>query len=123
MRPKRRVFSYLIMALAMAAIYAFWAPKGISRLSSNSCIVQVSPKGTYRVDICTPSLPYISFSKEMPRFVRFYDQRTQQMLGESDILDMDGRGEVFWPHQERLSILVGGGDGSPEMAVKDVDGQ
>jgi hypothetical protein len=59
----------------------------------------------------------------MPRFVRFYDLRTQQMLGESDIVEMAGRGQVYWPNESRMSILVGGGDDSPEMPVKTPDGQ
>jgi hypothetical protein len=59
----------------------------------------------------------------MPRFVRFYDLRTQQMLGESDIVEMAGRGQVYWPDKSRMSILVGGGDDSPEMPVKEPDGK
>ncbi len=109
----------------LVAFYAVWAPKGISRISSaesNHCVVQISPKASYRVDICRPALPYISFTKEMPRFVRFYDQRTQQIIGESNIIDMAGRGEVFWPNEGRLTILVGGGDDAPEIKVKDLDG-
>lgn len=85
--------------------------------------MQVSPKSSYRVDICKPSLPYVTLSKEMPRFVRFYDQRLQQIIGESDIIDMAGRGEVFWPQTGRLTIIVGGGDDAPEVAVKKLDGE
>lgn len=116
----------LIVAIgALFAAYALWAPKGISRMSSaesDRCVVQISPKGSYRVDICRPALPYVSFTKEMPRFVRFYDQRTQQIIGESNIIDMAGRGEVFWPNEGRLTIMVGGGDDAPEIKVKDLDG-
>jgi hypothetical protein len=123
----RRAFAYTAIACALVAVYAAWAPKGMSRGSAgttanNNCVAQVSPQGTYRVDICRPSLPYVSFSKEMPRFVRFYDQRNLQILGESNIVDLAGRGEVFWPKEGRLTILVGGGDNSPEVAVKDIDG-
>ena len=59
----------------------------------------------------------------MPRFVRFYDLQTHQIIGESDILDMSGRGEVFWPLAERLTIIVGGGDNSPEVKVQHLDGE
>jgi hypothetical protein len=120
---RKRIYAAVVVMIF--AIYAGWAPKGMSRISSapsSTCVMEVSPKGTYRVDICRPALPYISFTKEMPRFVRFYDQRSQKIIGESNIIDMAGRGEVFWPNEGRLSILVGGGDDSPEIKVKAVDG-
>ncbi len=101
MKNRRRLI-YTSILFVLVAAYALWAPKGISQLNvapNNGCVVEISPKGTYRVEICRPALPYFSFSKEMPRFVRFYDQRSQEILGESDILEMSGRGEVFWPRR------------------------
>jgi hypothetical protein len=115
---------YKALFCLLLTTYAFWAPKGLSRisfLSSNACVAEISPKASYRVEFCRPSFPYVSFDKSMPRFVRFYDQNTQELLGESDIIEMSGRGEVFWPREERLTILVGGGDNSPEMKVPHID--
>ena len=117
---------FAALGLALLVSVALWVPKGLSRWlppETNGCITQVSPKGSYRVDICRPVFPYISLNKSMPRFVRFYDLRAQKLIGESDILDMSGRGEIFWPLDGRLSILVGGGDGAPEVSVPTLDGQ
>lgn len=126
MTAKQRRVIYAAAILALLTFCAWWAPKGLSRWlpsEKNGCIAQVSPKGSYRVDICRPAFPYVSFNNSMPRFVRFYDQRSKKILGESEILDMSGRGEVFWPQAGRLSILVGGGDGAPEVDVSTLDGQ
>ena len=126
MTAKQRRVIYAAGVLALLVAVALWVPKGLSRWlppEKNGCITQISPKGSYRVDICRPVFPYISFNKSMPRFVRFYDQRSKKMLGESEILDMSGRGEIFWPIADRRSILVGGGDNSPEIAVTTLDGQ
>ena len=112
--------------VALAALYAWWAPKGLSRVlprENNGCFSQMSPKGSYRVDICQPAFPYPLFSKDMPRFVRFYDERSQKILAESDVLEMSGRGKVSWPRADRMTILVGSGDGSPEVSVSTLDGQ
>jgi hypothetical protein len=122
------VFVHRTVVLGLGAfalmLFSWWAPKGISKLSaqSNSCQTLLSPKGSYRVDICSPALPYFSLTKEMPRFVRYYNQRTQEVLGESAIVDLVGRGEVFWPIETRLSIMVGGGDGELELKVSKADG-
>lgn len=119
-----RLPSTLAIGIVVLAFFSWWAPKGISKLSSqsNDCRSQLSPKGSYRVDVCRPAPPYFSFSKEMPRFIRFYNQRTQQELGESAIIDFVGRGEIFWPTENRLSIMVGGGDGGLELKVNKADG-
>ncbi len=126
MRKKSRVLAYFALFVVLALAYAWWAPKGMSRLAAlegHYCVNEVSPKGSYRVDICRPAFPYLSFSKDAPRFVRFYDQRAQRLLGESDVVEMAGRGEIFWPSESRMSILVGGGDDSPEISVNALDGQ
>jgi hypothetical protein len=119
-----RTPTLLGIATLALMLFSWWAPKGISKLSaqSNDCQTQLSPKGNYRVDICRPALPYFSFTKEMPRFVRYYNQRTQEVLGESAIVDLAGRGEIFWPIESRLSIMVGGGDGGLELKVSKADG-
>ncbi len=126
MKTNRQIFFYIAVFFVMFMVFAVWAPKGISTTmfaSKDACFTQLSPKGSFRVDICRPSFPYLSFTKDMPRFVRFYDQHTRQILSESDILDMSGRGEVFWPLAERLTIIVGGGDNSPEVKVQHLDGE
>lgn len=110
----------------LAALYAWWAPKGVSRVlprDSNGCLTQMSPRGSYRVDICQPAFPYVFFGKDMPRFVRFYDERAQRILAESDVVEMSGQGKVSWPRADRMTILVGGGDGSPEVGVSRLDDQ
>ena len=125
MRTNRQIFFLIALFCVLLVAFVCWAPKGLSRTllaSSNACFTQISPKGSFRVDICRPSFPYFSFNKEMPRFVRFYDQNTQQILGESDILEMSGRGEIFWPQVARLTIMVGGGDNAPEVSVQHLDG-
>jgi hypothetical protein len=126
MSTRPRTVAIAACAVMLLTAYVFWAPKGMSRPASSGnkdCVAEISPKGTYRIETCRPAFPYISFGKSMARFVRFYDQRTQQLLGESNIVEMSGRGEVFWPQADRLTILIGGGDGSPEIAVKDADGK
>ena len=126
MTAKRRRAVYVAAAVGVLAAYGVWAPKGMSRwraAENNGCVVQISPRGSYRVDICRPAFPFVSLNNSMPRFVRFYNQRSQKILGESEILDMSGRGEIFWPQASRLSILVGGGDGAPEIAVTTLDGE
>ena len=125
MRTNRQIFFFIALFFVLLVAFVCWTPKGLSRTiltSSNACFTQISPKGSFRVDICRPSFPYFSFNKEMPRFVRFYDQKTQQILSESDILEMSGRGEIFWPQVGRLTIMVGSGDNAPEVSVQHLDG-
>lgn len=126
MKTRRRIITISAIVLVLIVMIGLLAPKLVCQsepADGNACASQVSPQGSYRVDICKPAPPYFSLSQEMPRCVRFFDQRTQKILGKSDIVDMAGRGEVFWPTAERRSILVGGGDNAPEIRVEKLDGQ
>lgn len=69
---------------------------------------EVSPKGYYRLEYLKPGPPYFfSMTKQYPRFVRLYDNRTGALLGESDIVDMNGNGEIFWTSKDSPRIRVG----------------
>ena len=109
MTTRRHTLAWVAGIVLLLAAFALWAPKGLSRpasAGSTHCAAEISPKGSYRVEICRPAFPYVSFGKSMARFARVYDQRSQQLLGETDIVEMSGRGEVFWPQLGRLSILA-----------------
>jgi hypothetical protein len=115
----------LAVGIVIAAGYSLWAPKGMSRVlpkDDNGCATTLSPKGRYRIEICRPFFPYVSFSKDMPRFVRFYEQASGRLIGESDIVEMANRGKIFWPTSANLVITVGVGDDAPEVRVDKPDG-
>lgn len=69
----------------------------------------ISPKGYYRLEYLRPGFPYLfSMTKQYPRFVRLYDNRAGKLLGESDIVDMNGgNGEIFWTSKDDPNIRVG----------------
>ena len=105
-----------IAALLLA--YGVWAPKGLSRVlpaEQSGCQVHLSPKGWYRVEECRPAWPYLSLTKDLPRFVRFYDQRSGRLLGESRILEAANVGSVQWPIAAVPKIQFAGGGGDAEV--------
>jgi hypothetical protein len=115
----------LPVTLAVAVGYSVWAPKGLSRVlpaDGNGCTNTQSPKGRYRIEMCRPFFPYFSLSKDMPRFVRFYENAPDRLLGESGIVEMANRGKIFWPTTGNLVITVGVGDDAPEIRVDRPDG-
>jgi hypothetical protein len=91
-----------LMAMAWFSIYGptvFGKPAG----------TYVSPKGFYRLEYVIPGPPYMfSLSKQSPRFIRLYDNRTGKLLSQSDIIDTNGgNGRIRWPSKEVPAILVG----------------
>jgi hypothetical protein len=48
-----------------------------------------------------------SWDGEDPAFVRLYDNRSGKLMGESDILDLHGDGEIFWPIDIVPAVRVG----------------
>lgn len=71
--------------------------------------VVVSPYGRYRLEYFKPGFPYPgSMTKQIPMFVRLYDHRTGRLLGESEIVDMNGgNGRIFWPSTQMPEIQIG----------------
>ncbi|MCZ2134114.1 MAG: hypothetical protein LC098_01575 [Burkholderiales bacterium] len=59
----------------------------------------------------------------MPRFLKFRDRVRKIDLGSSEIIDLTGSGEIWWPSVEDLAIQVGGGDSAVRMPVAAPDGQ
>lgn len=104
--------------LVLAIAYGLWAPRGLSRVlpaGSNGCQTHVSPKGWYRVEECRPAWPYLSLTKDLPRFVRFYDHRTGRLLGESRIIESANAGGVQWPIATVPKIQFAGGVDGAEV--------
>ena len=97
MAGRRRAAWIGLGIAALLLAYGVWAPKGLSRVlpaERSGCQVHLSPKGWYRVEECRPAWPYLSLTKDLPRFVRFYDQRSGRLLGESRILEAANVGSV-----------------------------
>lgn len=68
----------------------------------------ISPKGYYRLEYLKPGFPYLlSITKQIPMIVRLYDNRSGKLLGESDIVDMNGNGEIFWASTDDPNIQIG----------------
>jgi hypothetical protein len=68
----------------------------------------ISPKGYYRLEYMIPGFPYLfSMTTSMPRFVRLYDNRSGELLGESEIVELSGNGRIFWPSKYSSRIRVG----------------
>lgn len=91
-----------MLALFCFAIYG-------SRIFAIHKGTYISPDGHYRLEYLRPGPPYLfSMTKQYPRFVRLYDNRTGRLLSESDIVDMNGgNGEIYWPTKEMPTIRVG----------------
>jgi hypothetical protein len=106
MMKKRAVKWLLLTLLATGAIYiAICGPKSFAK----SDFTVISPKGHYRLEFLAPGFLYVfGLTKEMPEFVRLYDNRTGKMLAESDIVDLSNNGEILWPSKLTPYIHVGG---------------
>ena len=102
----RRTVKWLLLALlAVGVAYiSIYGP----RVFATKEYMKISPKGYYRLEYLKPGFPYLySFTKDMPMIVRLYNNRTGELLGESDIVELSGNGEVFWTLKNAPRIRVG----------------
>lgn len=102
----QRIVKWLLLALlAVAGSYvSIYGPKVFATKLEDD----VSPKGYYRLEYLKPGFPYLfSLKKQIPMIVRLYDNRSGELLSESDIIDFNGNGEVFWPSKYSPLIRVG----------------
>ena len=103
----RRTVKWMLLA-SLAAAVVFVSTYGPSVFATKTH-EEVSPLGYYRLGYFRPGFPYMfSLTKQAPRFVRLYDNRTGEELGESKIVEMNGGlGEVFWASKDDPNIRVG----------------
>lgn len=102
---KRRWIVVSVLLVAAVVFYSI-APKMYAELDSQ----EISPKGYYRLDFYTPFLWPASdtfLKMSSPGFVRFYDNRTGKLLGESDIVELGGNGYVTWPGDDWGNVRIG----------------
>ncbi|MCZ2134578.1 MAG: hypothetical protein LC098_03995 [Burkholderiales bacterium] len=119
---KRRPTPIAVVALALLCTSAFvlWAQRGLARCDPP----EVSPGGSYEVVECRPLYSSYTLSRgSMPRFVKFRDRVRKIDLGSSDIMDLDGNGQISWPSEDNPVIKIGGGDGAVRVPVTAPDGQ
>ncbi|MCZ2134235.1 MAG: hypothetical protein LC098_02220 [Burkholderiales bacterium] len=119
---KRRPTPMAVGALALLCIIAFvlWAQRGLARCDPP----RVSPGGSYEIVKCRPLYSSYTLSRgALPRFIKFRDRVRKIDLGSSEIIDLTGNGEIWWPTVEDLAIQVGGGDSAVRMPVAAPDGQ
>ncbi|MCZ2134234.1 MAG: hypothetical protein LC098_02215 [Burkholderiales bacterium] len=119
---KRRPTPMVVSALALLCIVAFvlWAQRGLAFCDPP----EVSPGGSYEIVECEPLYSsYTLLRGAMPRFVKFRDRVRKVDLGSSEIIDLDGNGELWWPSAEFLEIMVGVGDSAVRVPVAAPDGQ
>ena len=110
-------WKWIALALLLACVLLLrWAPKGLGRID----YVDYSPNGVYRVEIWSPSV-FSTWSwrrfGSAPGFARVYSSWRHELIGETEIFDMNGNGEISWPRCDRLSVVVGLGDGSHEVPL------
>ena len=120
-RHKHRAWKALA-ALSVLSVVGFllWAQRGLAECDPP----EVSPGGRYEVVTCAPTYSsYLFLRGSMPRFLKFRDRVRKIDLGSSEIIDLTGNGEIWWPTAEFLEIMVGVGDSAVRMPVAAPDGQ
>lgn len=118
-RKTTRIMALVVLIVIITVAFLAWAQRGLAECDPPV----ISPGGSYRVDVCTPVFSTFMLHGSMPRYVKFYDQKRQRSLGQSDIIDLSGRGQTVWPTADNLSITVGLGDDAPSVRVSAPDGQ
>jgi hypothetical protein len=102
----RRAVRWLLPGLFVIAV-AYVLICG-SHVFANKVDQDVSPKGYYRLEYLKPGFPFLlRITKQMPRIIRLYDNRSGKLLGESDIVDLNGNGEIFWASKDNPNIRIG----------------
>ena len=114
-----RIVALIALIVIITVAFLAWAQRGLAECDPPA----ISPGGSYRVDVCTPVFSTFMMHGSMPRYIKFYDQKRQRTLGQSDIIDLSGRGLTVWPTADNLSIAVGLGDDAPSVRVSAADGQ
>jgi hypothetical protein len=108
--PALTFLAKLIAVIALLICASWWSGKHLATLNYED----ISPKGYYRLENWgSSSFSFQSWDKEVPAFVRLYDNRSGRLMGESDILDLHGDGEIFWPIDVVPAVRVGGGVSFP----------
>lgn len=70
---------------------------------------KVSPKGLYKVQVMIPSAWGFYYRNKMqdPGFARLYNNKTGKLMGESQIYEMSGNGQITWPDKYDKEVRVG----------------
>ena len=100
---KWKLFLCVLVGLCFAMFLYFWAEKGLATRRGEV----VSPQKWYRVEFYSPC--YLSTNNllmEIPTFIKLYDNRTNRLLYESDIVNeryidqnniSERQGALLWP--------------------------
>lgn len=118
-RKTNRIVVLIALIVIVTVAFLAWAQRGLAVCDPPV----ISPGGSYRIDVCTPVFSTLMMHGSMPRYVKFYDQKRQRSLGQSDIIDLSGRGQTVWPTADNLRITVGLGDDAPSVRVSAPDDQ
>jgi hypothetical protein len=102
--PVLTFIAKLVAVIALLICASWWSGKHLATFGYKD----ISPKGYYRLELWeASSWSFQSWDKEVPAFVRLYDNRSGKLMGESDILEMIGNGEIFWPVDTVPTVGVG----------------
>lgn len=92
----------LLVVLVLGCVF-------LPKYSDHALTESVSPKGQYRIVTIRPNIFgfYHYNDKASPAFVRLFNNKTGELLGESDIVDILGNGRVSWSEHDAEYIMVG----------------
>jgi len=99
---KRR---WLLLVSGLMSSAALWLAGGERRT-----YVVVSPDETYRLEFFQPARYHHFLTREMesPGFARLYRNRDPfDLVGESPVVDLDDKGQVFWHQAVNGEVAVG----------------
>ncbi len=106
-KQKQRLRRACAVALLILLAIGLWHASK-SRLAHTS----VSPRGVYRLEYYDASLLQRIFHHEMkiPTFVRLYRNSPEDLLGESEVVDMWMNGQLYWWVDPPLNVVQVGRD-------------